>query len=332
MMMEVFAANHSSYPKIGDAPDQQLHRIAHDRWERGDMSDEDFERIQRAVVREVVEEQSRAGLDVVTDGLIRWYDPVSHLARAMEGCEIDGLLRLFDTNFYFRQPVVKGRIRRSRPVLRDEFTYARSVTDRQVKAVMTGPYTLAKLSINRSGAGFEEVVRWFAEVLAEEAEDLSRAGAEFIQVEEPAIVRNPSDFEIFSEALKAIVKRAGVDRIVLTTYFGDVAPIYESLLDLGVGGLGLDFTYSGRLPELIAELGCEKDLWLGVVDGRNTKMEREEEVLAVMKKVLSKADSRRVFIMPSCGLGEYLPRRVAFRKLVLVSRVVGRWKGEQGQA
>lgn len=328
----MFAANHSSYPKIGDAPDQQLHRIAYARWERGEISDEDFERIQQAVIRGVVEEQERAGLDVVTDGLIRWYDPVSHLAGAMDGCEINGLLRFFDTNFYFRQPVVKGRIKRKRPVLLEEFVFVRGITGRRIKVVMMGPYTLGRLSINRTEADFEEVIRWFAEVLAEEAEDLSRAGAEFIQVEEPAILRNPSDFEIFREAVEKVARGAGVKNVVLTTYFGDAARIYERLLDVEVGGLGFDFTYSPKLLDTIAELGCEKDLWLGLIDGRNTRMEREENVLSVMRKALSKADSKRVFVMPSCGLGEYLPRRVAFEKLVVVSRVVERWRHEHGQA
>lgn len=332
MMMEIFAANHSSYPKIGDAPDQQTHRIAYARWERGEISDDEFERVQELVVKEVIEEQKRAGAQIVTDGLIRWYDPVSHIARGIGGCEINGLLRFFDTNFYFRQPVLKDQPRRKQPVLLKEFEYAKSVTDLPVKAVMIGPYTFTRLSINMSGLSFEDLVIEVGRILAEEAKDLAKAGAEFIQVEEPAILKNINDFEVFRDALEIITNEAGEERIVLTTYFGDVGPLYERLLEIRVGGLGFDLTYSPNLSDLMTQVGCKKEIWLGIVDGRNTKMEREEDVLRIIKKIATNVESRRIFLMPSCGLGEYLPRKVAFKKLVLLSRVVERWKNEQKQA
>lgn len=332
MVMEIFAANHSSYPKIGDTVDQQTHRIAYARWERGEISDEEFERIQELVIKEVIEEQKRAGVQIVTDGLIRWYDPVSHIARGIEGCEINGLLRFFDTNFYFRQPVLKDRPRRKLRVLRKEFEYAKSVADVPVKAVMIGPYTFTKLSINSSSLSFEDLVIEVGKILAEEAKDLAEAGAEFIQVEEPAILKNINDFEIFRSAFEIITKEAGEDRVVLTTYFGDAKPLYERLLEIHVGGLGFDLTYSPDLPNLIAQIGCEKDIWLGIVDGRNTRMEREDDILRMIRKVANNVESRKIFLMPSCGLGEYLPRKVAFKKLVLLSRTVERWKNEQEQA
>jgi methionine synthase II (cobalamin-independent) len=81
--------------------------------------------VEDEVAQQVVREsRPRAGLDIVTDGQVRWYDPFSHLARHCEGIQINGLLRYFDTNFYFRQPVVSGRIRRREPVLRREFEVA----------------------------------------------------------------------------------------------------------------------------------------------------------------------------------------------------------------
>ncbi len=79
--------------------------------------------------------------------------------------------------------------------------------------------------------------------------------------------------------------------------------------------LGFDFTYSPRLPDVIVRFGCEKDLGLGLVDGRNTRLESESEVLATLKKILPTVGSERVYLNPSCGLGEYLPRELAFKKL-----------------
>ena len=67
------------------------------------------------MTRAAVEEQAGSGLDLITDGQIRWYDPISHAAGKLENITINGLMRYFDTNSYFRQPVVKGPIRLRQP-------------------------------------------------------------------------------------------------------------------------------------------------------------------------------------------------------------------------
>ncbi|MFN4133473.1 MAG: hypothetical protein ACK4GQ_03790 [Candidatus Hadarchaeales archaeon] len=313
--MEVLAASHSSYPRIGTPVEKQAHREAYAKLERGEISMEEFERVEDQVVQEVVGEQVAAGLDIVTDGQVRWYDPISHMARRMTGCEIDGLLRFFDTNFYFRQPVVKGRIARREPIVLPEFCFARGVSERPVKAVLTGPYTLARLSINRCGAAFEAIAKEFAAAISEEVEDLSRAGAEIIQVEEPAILKHSEDIPLLESLLGEICERRGNSEIILTTYFGDAAQLYGKLMKMPVDGLGFDFTYSQKLPDTIARLGCTKNLALGIVDGRNTRMEKTEEALPILDKILPSVGSEKIYVTTSCGLGDYLPREVAFKKL-----------------
>ncbi|MDI6643365.1 MAG: hypothetical protein QMD95_04895, partial [Candidatus Hodarchaeaceae archaeon] len=206
--MELLTASTGSYPRIGDRPEQQRHRLAYAQRERGEISSEEFERVQDEVTREVIEEQARAGLDIITDGQVRWYDPISHFARRLEGCEINGLLRFFDTNFYFRQPVVKSKLMAREPVLKREFEFAKGVSPKPVKPVVTGPYTLAKLSINRRGDDFQSILDDFTEVIAREIRGLAAAGAELIQIDEPAILKNLDDFQIFKKA----VERAAAEK------------------------------------------------------------------------------------------------------------------------
>ena len=312
--MELLSASTGSYPRIGDRPEQQQHRQAYAQHERGEISDEEFERVQDEVTREVIEEQVRAGLDVVTDGQVRWYDPISHFARKLEGCEIKGLLRFFDTNFYFRQPIIRDKLVRRESILKREFTFARGIS-KSVKPVVTGPYTLARLSINRRGDGFEPLLDEFASVIFQEIRELAEAGVELIQIDEPAILKNPADFQVFEKAVQKVVAEKGKSRVALYTYFGDVVPLYQKLLKLPVDVLGLDCTYSPKLPEAIASFGCEKELGVGLIDGRNTRLERENEVIDVLKLILPAVKSERVYLNPSCGLGDYLPRVIAFKKL-----------------
>lgn len=319
--MEILAMNHSSYPKIGTTKEKQAHRQAYARLERGEISREEFERIEDSVVEEVVGEQIKAGLQIVTDGQVRWYDPISHMTRKLEGCEINGLLRFFDTNFYFRQPVIKGRLRRKEPIILPEFEFVKRISEKPVKVVITGPYTLARLSINKGGGSFEELAEEFAALISEEIGDLSRAGAELIQVEEPAILRHQGGHKLLEGLMGRICEEKGSSEILLTVYFGDGAEIYEKLIRMPVDGLGLDFTYSQRLPDVIAGLGCTKNLAIGIVDGRNTRMEKKEEVLPILDKILPTIGSERVYITTSCGVGDYLPREVAFRKLQVVAEI-----------
>ncbi len=312
--MELLTTSTGSYPRIGDRPEHQRHRQAYAQLERGEISSGEFERIQDEVTREVIEEQVQAGLDVVTDGQVRWHDPISHFARKLDGCEINGLLRFFDTNFYFRQPVIRGKLVRRESILKREFTFARGIS-KSVKPVVTGPYTLARLSINRRGDGFQPLVDEFASVISQEVRELAEAGAELIQIDEPAILKNPADFQVFEKAVQKVVAEKGKSRVALYTYFGDVVPLYQKLLKLPVDVLGLDCTYSPKLPEAIASFGCEKELGVGLIDGRNTRLERENEVIDVLKLILPAVKSERVYLNPSCGLGDYLPRVIAFKKL-----------------
>src|SRR5262245_19727481 len=207
--MELILSSAGSYPRIGDTPDAQRHRRAYAQHERGAISDAAWRGVEDEVSEHVVREQAALGLDVVTDGQVRWYDPISHVARHCEGVQINGLLRYFDTNFYFRQPVVSARIRRRESVLRREFEVARAATDRVVKPVLTGPYSLACGSILEGGyRNRRELAHAWAEVLAQEVSDLVRAGAAVIQVDEPHMLRHPEDVNLVHEGLATLATAA----------------------------------------------------------------------------------------------------------------------------
>ena len=314
--MDLLLASTGSYPRIGESAEEQRHRQAFARRERGEVSDEAFEAVQEAVTEEAIREQVEAGLDLVTDGQVRWYDPISHLTRGLTGVEIDGLLRYFDTNFYFRQPVVRGRLGWRGPVLLREFQFARRVSPRPVKPVLTGPYTLARGSLLKTDAyrGLGDLTLAFAEILAREVEALVAEGATLIQVDEPAILGHPEDLDLLRETLECLAAVKGRADLGLTTYFGDAAPLYRELQRLPIDRLGLDFTYSPKLPALIAELGSAKPLALGLFDGRNTRLEREAEIFPLLDRILPALAGLGVHLCPSSGL-EYLPRERARAKL-----------------
>lgn len=320
--MELCLANHSSYPRVGASREQQRLRRAYGQRERGEISAEDFNQVQDSLVAEVIEEQAQAGCELLTDGQIRWYDSISHLAAKLPQVEINGLLRYFDTNFYFRQPVITAKIERRDPLVVEEFQYAKKISPRPIKPVLMGPYTLAFSSIRQTPVygSLGSLVMDFSTALAREVSMLAAAGAEVIQVEEPAVLRHAQDLPLLQQALGPLNKARGSAQLALYTYFGDATPVYEALQELPVQILGLDFTYAPRLPDKIAALGTQKSLGLGLVDGRNTRMETPEHVFPVLEKMLPRMSDGVVYLNPSCGL-EYLPRDKAVAKLRLMKKL-----------
>ncbi|MGH7266511.1 MAG: hypothetical protein ACREMB_16940 [Candidatus Rokuibacteriota bacterium] len=319
--MKLVLANTGSYPRIGDSAEAQRHRRAYARRERNEISEAEWQAVEDDVAREVIAEQVAAGLDLPTDGQVRWYDPISHLARGLTGVAINGLLRFFDTNFYFRQPVVSGPIRRQGPVLGREFEVARAAAaPGAVKPVLTGPYSLARGSILEGGYRDRAALALaYADVVAAEIADLARAGAGLIQVDEPFILQHPEDVDLLRRTFATLAAARGGARLACYTYFGDALPVYDELQGLPVDVLGLDFTYSPKLVQRIAAAGSDKELGLGLIDGRNTKLETREAIHPALDALLPRLRGT-AYLNPSCGL-EFLPRDRARAKLERMVRL-----------
>ncbi|MGH9328398.1 MAG: hypothetical protein ACRD2B_17145 [Terriglobia bacterium] len=313
--MELLTLNHSSYPRIGSAPDEQALRRAIAQRDRGEKADADVRSAEDQMVALALEEQREASMDILTDGLIRWNDPVSHLAGKLDGAQIDGLTRFFDTNFYFRQPIISGTVKRLQPLVVDEFKWAAKRSVQPVKPVLTGPYTVARLALPGSGArASHSLMMSFAEVLGAEVAELAAAGARLIQVDEPALAKYPAGLSFASEALALIAARKGPAELALALYFGDSAPLYAALQNLPFDVLILDFTYSPKLTQVIETDGTIKQLGFGLLDGRNTRLESQKAVLHQLELMLRHVQPAGAYLTTSCGL-EYLPRDRARLKL-----------------
>jgi 5-methyltetrahydropteroyltriglutamate--homocysteine methyltransferase len=338
--MNLILASTGSYPRIGDSAELQILRRTIAAADRGEKTAADLADAENFMTRRAIEEQARAGLDLITDGQVRWYDPISHIAGKLSGVKINGLLRFFDTNSYFRQPVLTARPERRSPVLAGEFLFACNALGAlstpagkagklKVKAVMTGPYTLAKSSLveNPAMSALEARVDAYASALAAELQGLAEAGAEHVQVDEPAILKHPEDWPVFVRGLGPIlrsrdtVKQKGRKlEVSLYVYFQDAAPLYEKLVALPVDALGVDFTYNPKLVDLAAAAGSPRPLGLGLVDGRNTRLEDAQAVARQVAKILPKISGGCGYLGTSSGL-EYLPRDRAQAKLELLGKV-----------
>ncbi|MFB6538297.1 5-methyltetrahydropteroyltriglutamate--homocysteine S-methyltransferase [Streptomyces noursei] len=177
------------------------------------------------------------------------------------------------------------------------------------RPVLVGPVTYLLLSKPAPGvaADFEpltlldRLLPVYAEVLA----DLRAAGAQWVQLDEPALVqdRTPAELNAAARAYRDLGARTDRPQLLLASYFdrlGDALPV---LAKAPVEGLALDFTEAAaaNLDALAAVGGLPgKRLVAGVVNGRNIWINDLEKSLATLGTLLGLAD--RVDVAASCSL------------------------------
>jgi 5-methyltetrahydropteroyltriglutamate--homocysteine methyltransferase len=317
-----------SYPKPPPEGGEFRLRKALQGLDRGESTAVDVAAAEDHLTTEILAEQAEAGVDLATDGQVRWDDPVTRIAEGLEGFGISGLVRFFDNNTYFRQPVIKGRVRREEPILLDEFRFAAQASPVPVKAVLCGPYTLAALSKDEHYGNRAEVLADLARALNGEARDLAAVGATAIQFDEPALAavpgQPPGDLEAFRSVAGELVERVEATTI-LATYFGDVGAHGASFFELPFGGFGLDFVSGPATFDLIARFPADRVLQAGIADARNTRLEAAPALGETIDRLVRHVEPERLWISPSCGL-EFLPREAAKRKLERLAEVKERAK------
>ncbi len=325
--MRLVCANHSAYPRVGESPESQRVRRAYRDRERGDIDDAGYLEVVRDYAAEIMREQADAGCDLVTDGQVGWYDLVIHLAGSLEGVERGDIHRYFDTNYLVRQPHIVGALKGTFGTA-DDHRAAAEASPKPVKAILTGPYTLADHSIIEDASPYDGVGALsdaYAERMADELRELSAAGCELVQIEEPSLLAHPEDAAVVRRGLETATAAKGDMRVSLVTYFGDAAPLYRELLDMPADMLGFDLIYGPDIWGLLQQ-NLDRPVALGAIDGRNTMPDDVDALAREIDRTMEAAQKggvEEIHLQPSCAL-EYLPRDRAKRKLERMREIADR--------
>jgi 5-methyltetrahydropteroyltriglutamate--homocysteine methyltransferase len=323
------SANHSSFPKVGESPLDQEVRLVLKRHEAGKATDDEVSQVIDEVITIVVAQQSRAFIDIVTDGMVRWSGPLSQLAGNLSGLELRGLRRWFATNSYDRRVAVVAPIRRPGAFLLHDLEVARSVAQKPVKVTLPGPATFARLCVDEHYGSRDAVAEALAEVLAEEVLELVRSGATCFQLDEPLLCRYPEDLDLVVRTARVVFDAAGPEATtVLSSYFGDLLASVDALDKLPGSHLGFEVAPGHPNLGLLDRLPDGMGVSLGVFDARTTVQEDAEDVARLLEPYRDVLTSRDVLVGPSAGL-ELLPRDQAFDKLLharyLVEKLSREW-------
>jgi len=249
-------------------------------------------------VSQAVERQLEAGVDIISDGQTR-----------------GGFVKIFACKF-------RGVVMQKKPVVIREIEYAGPSTagdqlkvrgmlpDRvKLKGIITGPYTLAKSSVNRHYDSLRELAFAYADGLAKEAEELDKV-VDYIQVDEPFY---SVDYPEYGRELTEKVF-GGVKAPRMLHVCGDVSCVFKELVEYKVDCLEHEFAANPRLWDAVKDVDFTQTLGVGVVRSDLNKVESAGEIRGRMETALKHLDEERLMFNPDCGLRSLDPE-VAYGKL-----------------
>src|SRR5271155_4344748 len=142
--------------------------------------------------RLAINDQERAGLDIVTDGEMRLESYSNRFATALEGVNIDNPGTALDRSGHPNPvPRVVGPIKRGRKVQVRDVQFLRENTDRTIKVTVPGPFTMSQQAQDDYYGDPEELAMAYADAVNAEVCDLFAAGADIVQLDEPYMQARP---------------------------------------------------------------------------------------------------------------------------------------------
>ncbi|MBT5202358.1 MAG: 5-methyltetrahydropteroyltriglutamate--homocysteine methyltransferase [Gammaproteobacteria bacterium] len=270
-----------------------------------------------------LDDQHRAGVDIVTDGEMRRESYSNRFANALDGIDIDNPGEAIDrTGKAVPVPRVVGEVSRRQPVEVPYIKFLKAHTNKPIKITLPGPFTMSQQAQNDYYADQAGLAMAYAEAVNAEMTALFAAGVDIVQLDEPYVQARPEAAEDY--ALEAIDKAlAGASgSTVLHVCFG----YGKHVADKPSGYAFLDALDACRADEISIEcaqprlkmdlvLGLpSKRIHVGVIDLRDTEVESADTVARRIEAALEFLPPTRLVVAPDCGM-KYLTRDVAFAKL-----------------
>lgn len=297
---------------------------------QGKFGSADIEETLDDAVRVAIQDMESTGCDVISDGEMRRVDFVVSFYDRILNLEKIPYPRLFG----FPGPdQIEAYTNRGRLEvgpegfgLFKELAFARRYTQKALRVAVPGPVTLAfRIRPAPPYASKLDLARDFIPVVNNEIRALERAGADFVQIDEPCFVIQPGDEDTFVEIFNHTAEGVTAP-LCLHLCFGNFrgrpataertyAPLLPLAKELSCRQLHLEFANRNMAEvELWREFGGDKELIAGVVDVKARSIESAEVIAARIRRVLTCCPKGRLWIAPDCGFSQ-TPRWVAVEKL-----------------
>ncbi len=284
-MTQIVATTPGLYPLPGWAKEELADLKGHQKEDLvgGDEGEETRAVYERARA-EAIDQQQSAGLDRIVEGQLRWDDMLAHPLVVADSVETGGIVRYYDNNNFYRDPVVTGPLAATGDVAAELDAAASDHLggSDQLQAVLPGPYSLADLATDEYYGDRAALLDAVTDLLADEVAQFPRVETLFLL--EPSLAVNPpgdGPDERASEAVDAVADAVGpgTDVVVHTYWDALEEKVYAHLMDADVEAIGFDLVSNpDRSVYLAGEYGTRDEVALGLVDGQNTLVESPETI------------------------------------------------------
>ena len=293
-------------------------------------------------IREAVDLQENAGIDILTDGEWRRASYIGVIAQLAHGFELG-------TNPADGRPwtIVTDKLASRNPgFIAAEVRFLKTITDRQIKATLPAPALLGERmwDAEKSSAAYptpESFVADCVPILRREVELLREEGVTVVQIDDPHLclfvdpeVRakydnadHAADFSVdmvnqvvdgFDDIKLAVhlCRRAGARGRGEVTHAGGYTPILGQLNSLKVNHLTMEFTTPGAGDMAVfKELREDLEIGLGCVSCDPGQIDSADEIVGRVERALQYLEPARVTLNPDCGFAPGSAARVSLEEV-----------------
>ena len=297
-------------------------------YEAGDFGPSDLEEMFDDAANAAIGDMEDAGVDVITDGEVRRLDGyVDSYYAIITGIEPLPVRRQAGPWGYDQQTRYEATGRIDTPAgglgIVKEWEYLKARTTRHTKATCAGPLTFgSRIHPGKAYKGVVDVAERFAEVINHELKGLVAAGADWIQLDEPARgnVSGEEMARLFNMATEGVKARLAFhvcfgNRFGRSRFPRTYEPYFPGVLKARADQLVLEF--AGREMselDLWQKYGNGRELGAGVVDVKGFNQDTAEDVARRIRRVLQVCPAEKLTVNPDCGFG-WSPRYMCNQKV-----------------
>ena len=298
---------------IGSFPQTPEIRKARRQHKRGEMDDSAYESFMKAQIADAVRIQEEIGLDVLVHGEPERNDMVEYFGEMLDGfCFTENGWVLSYGSRCVKPPVIFGDVSRRYPMTVKWIDYARSLTKKPMKGMLTGPVTILCWSFVRNDIERSEVCRQIALAIRDEVADLEKSGIGIIQIDEAALRegmpikgRDKNAYLKWAVECFRLATACVEDSTQIHTHmcYSEFNKIIEAIAAMDADVVSIESSRSKmELLDVFAYFEYPNEIGPGVYDIHSPRIPDKEEIVELIKKALKYIPAQHLWINPDCGL------------------------------
>ena len=299
---------------IGSFPQTKDIRIQRNKFTKGEITPEEYDKFIEKEIQDVVKIQEELDLDVFVHGEPERNDMVQYFGERLHGYAFtaNAWVQSYGSRCV-RPPIIVGDISRPAPMTVKESKYARSISTKPMKGMLTGPITCLRWSYPRDDVHQSLQAEQLALALRDEVVDLEAAGVHVIQVDEPALreglpLRAGLERENYlAWAVKAFrISVSGVqDSTQIHSHFcySEFQDFFHAIAALDADVLSIENSKSdAKLLKVFIDEQYPRHIGPGVYDIHSPRVPSEKEIKDRVDEMLQYLKPDQLWINPDCGL------------------------------